>query len=253
MSEGDRMIPSGEMPDWRKPRGTHSRGGRFVMGGVIVLLGILFLLQNLGIIYVAYIWQYWPVILIAMGLSRAAGDRGINRRASGGLIAIVGLVFLARNLGYLHADVWQLFWPAILILVRGFARRGGPWSGGGPRMGGVSPASSNVLDEHAVFGGIRRRIESQEFEGGEVNAIFGGVEIDLRSAATKKDEIVIELNAVFGGVELRVPDTWDVTVRGAGIFGGYEDKTMPRRDPPSGKRPRLVITGDAVFGGVTVM
>jgi predicted membrane protein len=110
-----------------------------------------------------------------------------------------------------------------------------------------------VLNEFTVFGGVRRRIDSQEFEGGEVSAIFGGVEIDLRGAATKKDEVVIELNAIFGGVELRVPDTWDVTVRGAGIFGGYEDKTMPRRDTASGKRPLLVITGSAVFGGVTVM
>jgi hypothetical protein len=111
-----------------------------------------------------------------------------------------------------------------------------------------------VLNEVTVFGGVRRRIVSQEFEGGEVSAIFGGVEIDLRAAGTKKDEVVIEMNAIFGGVELMVPDTWDVVVRGAGIFGGYEDKTGPRREPPSGgKRPLLVITGEAVFGGVTVM
>jgi hypothetical protein len=81
----------------------------------------------------------------------------------------------------------------------------------------------------------------------------GGVHLVRRAAGTKKDEIIIEMNGVFGGVELMVPDTWDVTVRGEAIFGGFEDKTIRRRDPQAGKRPHLVITGSAVFGGVTVM
>ncbi len=176
----------------------------------------------------------------------------------GGAIAVGGMVLLASNLGYIHGNIWQLLWPVFVIFLGASfllrALKGGPSLG--LRQCGPSPvssASANVLSEYTVFGGVRRRIVSQEFEGGEVTAIFGGVEIDLRAAATKKDQIVIELNAIFGGVELMVPDTWDVSVRGAGILGGYEDKTMPRRDPASGKRPLLVITGSAVFGGVTVM
>jgi predicted membrane protein len=224
----------------------------------LLVVGIVFLLTNLGVIYPEDVHTYWPVILVAFGVAHAVLARDAGRRLFGGIVAVAGMVLLARNLGYIHGDIWGLLWPVFVIflgvsfLLR--AIKGGHPPGASPL--GFPPVPSggpNVLNEYTVFGGVRRRIDSQEFEGGEVSAIFGGVEIDLRGAATKKDEVILELNAIFGGVELRVPDTWDVTVRGAGIFGGYEDKTMPRRDPASGKRPLLVITGSAIFGGVTVM
>jgi hypothetical protein len=255
----------------RRGRRMQNPGARHAVAGIVLLvIGIVFLLTNLGVFYPEDVRTYWPLILVAFGVAHAVLRSGAGPRLWGGAIAASGLVLLAHNLGYIHGDIWQLLWPVFLIfmgvsfLVRAI-RGGHPWGPWGPFAGapdgsppslGFPPFSSanpNVLNEVTVFGGVRRRIVSQEFEGGEVSAIFGGVEIDLRAAATKKDEVVIELNAIFGGVEMRVPDTWDVTVRGAGIFGGYEDKTMPRRDPASGKRPLLVITGSAVFGGVTVM
>jgi hypothetical protein len=49
-----------------------------------------------------------------------------------------------------------------------------------------------------------------------------------------------------------VPDTWDVIVRGSSILGGFEDKTHRTPAPEGVKRPRLVIRGSAVFGGVVV-
>jgi predicted membrane protein len=234
-------------------------GPRHAVAGIVLLVvGIVFLLTNLGVIYPEDVHTYWPVILVAFGVAHAILARDAGRRLFGGIVAVSGMVLLAHNLGYIHGDIWQLLWPVFLIflgvsfLLR--AIKGGRPPGASPLgFPPVSSAGPNALNEYTVFGGVRRRIDSQEFEGGDVSAIFGGVEIDLRGAATKKDEVILELNAIFGGVELRVPDTWDVTVRGAGIFGGYEDKTMPRRDPASGKRPLLVITGSAIFGGVTVM
>jgi predicted membrane protein len=110
-----------------------------------------------------------------------------------------------------------------------------------------------VLNETTVFGGINRRIDSQEFEGGHISAVFGGIELDLRKANTKKDEIIIEADAVFGGIELTVPEHWRVTVQGSGIFGGYDDQTHPSpAASPDEKRPHLIMTGSAVFGGVSV-
>ena len=83
-------------------------------------------------------------------------------------------------------------------------------------------------------------------------AIFGGIELDLRGATTTLEELEIEANAVFGGIELIVPDTWDITVRGSGVLGGYVDKTHRVPTTIGVKRPHLTIRGGAVFGGVTV-
>ena len=225
-------------------------------GLILVILGLAFLLTNLGILSSDFVGTYWPVLLVAFGLVMAVTARHLGKMIWSGFAVLFGLGLLARNLGYIHAPFWYMFWPLILIFV-GVSmltqtlchRRYGPGGMGRPP---TSTGGPNVLNEVNVFGGVQRRIDSQEFEGGQVVSVFGGADIDLRAAGTKKDEIFIELNSVFGGVDLRVPDSWDVTVQGAGIFGGYEDKTMPRRTPESGKRPHLIITGSAVFGGVTV-
>ena len=78
--------------------------------------------------------------------------------------------------------------------------------------------------------------------------------MDLSRAGTKLDEVVIEANALLGGVELRVPPDWDVVVRGMGILGGYEDGTRPPVNVGTAgvKRPRLIVTGQALLGGVNV-
>ena len=108
------------------------------------------------------------------------------------------------------------------------------------------------MHAECVFSGTRQKIESQDFEGGKISAVFGGAEIDLRSAGTKREEISIKAEAVFGGIELWVPAHWQTIVRGTGVFGSFEDKTFPAAPGASGKAPRLVVTGAAVFGGVVV-
>jgi cell wall-active antibiotic response 4TMS protein YvqF len=83
-------------------------------------------------------------------------------------------------------------------------------------------------------------------------AVFGEVKIDLRKAGIAGDQAVIDVNALFGGVDIRVPDNWRVEMRGAGIFGAFEDKTVPPRLDPAVKTPQLIITGTAVFGAAKV-
>ena len=126
-----------------------------------------------------------------------------------------------------------------------------------PPIAGHSSAVSgrisvNVLDETAIFGGVRRRIESQEFEGGQATAICGGIELDLSKAATRKEEIVIEATAIFGGIDIRVPEHWAVSARGSAILGGFDDQTRDARSTDVPPQTRLVILGNAVFGGVTI-
>jgi hypothetical protein len=188
-----------------------------------------------------------------------------------------GFLFLVSNFGVIHGNVWRFLWPGILIMIglgmlaKALDRQA--YGGFGPGAGAadaqrfgedlkeriisnvqarIPVGSPNHLSEWAVFGGARRRMDSQDFQGGEAFACFGGVEIDLRKAGTTRDEILVEINAIFGGVEMRVPEGWNVTVRGAGIFGGHEDETMDTRVTRDGKQPHLIVNGFAVFGGVTI-
>jgi predicted membrane protein len=245
------------------------------VGGVILAgIGVVLLLQNLGIPYFEDLERYWPVILIVVGIAQAARSMGIGGKIWGGAIVAVGVIFLLNNLGLIHGNVWRLLWPGILIVVglgmlaraidrhtyggydaaarTDYARKMGENIKSRIMSDIGSSISPNRLDVWAVFGGSRRRMDTQDFQGGEAFALFGGVEVDLRKAGSTLEEIVIEAHALFGGIELRVPEAWNVSVRGAGIFGGYEDETMEGRVTTDGKQPHLIINGFAVFGGVNV-
>lgn len=258
---------------WRRNRG---HGG--LVGGVILAgIGVLLLLQNLGIPYFDDLERYWPVILIVVGVAHAARSMGMGGKVWGGVVTAAGVLFLLNNFNVIQGNLWRFVWPSILIMmglgmlarsVDRYNSRGsatGPPGNAGREMaehiknriksdfGGFGTSTSiNHLSEWAFFSGVRRRIDTQDFQGGEAFAMFGGVEIDMRKAGSTKDEILIEANAIFGGVDLRLPENWDVTVRGSGIFGGYEDKTMDSRVAQDARRPHVIVNGFAVFGGVTI-
>ncbi|HYA17456.1 MAG TPA: hypothetical protein VEF06_08320, partial [Bryobacteraceae bacterium] len=93
-------------------------------------------------------------------------------------------------------------------------------------------------------------------------AVFGSVEADFTGAiiplVTPENGGVpvrraeIEATAVFGSVEIRVPSNWRVIKEGAGVFGTYEDRTLPFRPEPGVEPPTLIIRGAAVFGSVEI-
>jgi predicted membrane protein len=229
--------------------------GGAAVGMILAGIGVLLLLQNLGIVVVEDLWDYWPVILIVFGFSRLFQSCHPAGRIWGGAIAGVGTLFLLRNLGIIHGNLWGFFWPAILIviglamLLRAFDHGGG-WDWAHPAHALRDSSTANAVKIDAVFSGAKRRFDTQEFEGGEIDAVFGGVELDLTKAAMKGDQVRIECNAVFGGIDIRVPETWSVVLRGSGVFGGFSDETQP---PPRGTNaPTLLIGGGAVFGGVNV-
>ena len=261
-----------DRPRWQ--RGMRMRGSGLVGGIILAGIGVLLLLQNLGIPMFDDLERFWPVILIIVGITHAARSWGMGGRVWGGLVFGVGVIFLLSNFNVIHGDLWRFVWPGVLILVglgmlaKNLDRNAGV--GQGPsgvgaagtrmtdqlreRMMGTSATAGSLdhLNEWAFFSGVRRRIDSQNFQGGDAFAMFGGVEIDMRKAASTQPQILIEANAMFGGVELRVPENWNVTVRGSGIFGGYEDKTMDARVAVDATQPHLIVNGFAIFGGVTI-
>ena len=173
-----------------------------------------------------------------------------------GLILVIGGAFLQLNrLGVPHFG-WAEFWPVVLIAAGLLVmwnsltskKPGCTWrmpEGGDPRT---------TINGAAVFSGLERRVTTQDFQGGSVTAVFGGIELDLTDANMQADEATLEVNAIFGGAEVRVPDSWLVAFRGAPIFGGVEDKTRLRHsgDTADPKRKVLNITGAVVFGGLEI-
>src|SRR5699024_5835086 len=108
----------------------------------------------------------------------------------------------------------------------------------------------DVLNSVAVFAETGIRSESDDFKGGKLTTVFGGVKVDLRHVEVSEQGAVSEITSVFGGVEFYVPENVRVEFGGTPIFGGFEDKT--RRRVKDGTEKVIYVQGTFVFSGVEV-
>lgn len=224
----------------------HPRSG-LLPGVVMVLAGTVVLLDHMGIISSDRLWRFWPALLIGVGAFKFFQE---CNRVFGAILMMLGGVLLLNNLGYTRLSWWDV-WP-IALIAAGIALM---WSRFElPRRPIASPAGPNSIHEYSLFGGVERRVHSNQFTGGSVTALFGGVEVDFRTADIEGEEAVLYIEAVFGGIEITVPDQWTVVYEGQSIFGGFSDETRPPLPDVPGAKPkrRLILRGRAVFGGIVV-
>ncbi|RPI04497.1 MAG: hypothetical protein EHM64_09710 [Ignavibacteriae bacterium] len=221
---------------------------RLIIGLGIIILGVLFMLGNLDIIDPHDYIRFWPAILIVIGISYLVQSQNGSGRVWGIILTFAGAAMLLDRLYFINFNLWD-YWPLILVFIGGMMivkstliRRGIA----APPFTGSSDANDRI-NAIAVVGGSKRSNSSQNFKGGELTAIMGGLEIDLRDASIK-EEAVIDITAIMGGIEMRVPDDWIVIIEGFPFLGGFEDGTRP----PKESTKRLVIKGTAVMGGVEI-
>jgi predicted membrane protein len=217
-----------------------------VMAAAVIAFGVLLLLDRNGVLDAWSILRYWPLALIGVGVVKLLGARSCSR-VTGIILIVVGVLNSGWSISY---QLWSNLWPIMIIVVGAVLL----WRAVAPgRASDVDPVmESSWLHEFTMFGGGERKLATPAFEGGDAFAMFGGFEIDLRKSAMKGNRAVIDANCMFGGIVIKVPEDWNVTLRGLGIFGGYSDST---RHPRSGEVPfakHLVVRGMAMFGGVEV-
>ena len=227
---------------------------RVVFGLFIVAVGLFALLDNLHLFDSHLVQPFWPLVFVAMGALRLSQSSRAQGAVFGVGLIVVGAGLTLNNLGLIHFQMRDL-WPVILIFVglnvltRGFRRGTDGQPLPRPRPGHRDERLEHgaSIDASAMMSGIVLKNDSQEFAGGEINAVMGAVEIDLRQAAIAT-EAVLHLSVIMGGVEIRVPREWSVSVNGTPMLGGIEDKTAPPLTP--GKR--LIIEGSVIMGGVEI-
>jgi hypothetical protein len=229
-------------------RNSGSCSSGMILGVGVILLGVVLLLEQIPGIResraLEVLKDLWPLILVAMGMVRLRNSR---RPARGWVLIAVGLILLTMTLGHGRFDA--LIWPGILLCAGIFIvlrtlshqRRSMPESGD----------SDDFIRGTAILSGFKHKIHSQAFKGGELTAIFGGFDLDLRQVTIAGDSARIDVFLLFGGGEIRVPEDWEVTIQATAIAGGVGDKS-PLVPPVSGGRPRLILSGFILFGGAEV-
>src|SRR5437763_208739 len=181
-----------------------------VIGGVVfIVVGLVLLLEKMGILPSGFGLHFWPCIFIVIGLVKIVYAGG---RPTGTAIIAVGIFLQLHEIGVIHLNFWDL-WP-VFIIIAGAAML---WQA----IAGPESATSTdpEFESLYVFGGGDRYVDSKNFKGGSLFAVFGGYKIDLTHAEMEGDRAVINASAVFGGGQIRVPENWQVSAQGAGSCG----------------------------------
>lgn len=220
---------------------------RLLIGLLILAVGGAILLNNLGVLSydIKRYFLQWEVLLILLGFIFVISH---DHKIPGVLLILVGGVLYLRNFLDLDFNFWQIFWPALLIIIGVMIilhRRFDP-----SRCEKKSIGDEDIIDEVAVFGGGDKTILSQNFQGGKVLAIFGGSNFNLSRARLSPGRNYIDIMAVFGGLKLIVPEDWNVKINVMSIFGGFSDKhRIQPRNEDSKPDSELIIKGFVIFGG----
>ncbi len=218
--------------------------GQALAGLLLLLVGGSIFAHNLDLIDARRFWRYWPVAPLAFGLVKLGWGGSRGDKALGVVLTVFGGAHLAKALGYWSpgpADIAALVLMTVggFFIVRGLFGRPAP---------DISAEASDTISAFAVLAGFERSNNSQNFRGGDLTAVMGGCEIDLRHASMRAPA-AIDVFVMWGGIEIRVPDDWTVELRGTPLLAGFVDKT---RAPVLASDKRLIVRGVALMGGVEI-
>lgn len=158
---------------------------------------------------------------------------------------LVGVMLLLACQDIISFDIlYKLIWPFILVIVgisllfkttanQKFIEK----------TKGLKQDSQNCC---ATFGGQEMNV-TDNFEGTNLDAIFGGIDCHLEKALIKHD-VLIKATAVFGGIDLFVPDDVNVVISSTSIFGGVDNKKISEK----AHKKTIYVKALCLFGGVDI-
>lgn len=98
------------------------------------------------------------------------------------------------------------------------------------------------------FGADEYVYHGEPFRGARLDALCGGLRLDMRQALISEDE-EIDIHTFLGGVEILVPANVNVIVNSHDFLGGVSDETV--KSPDSVSRT-IHITASNFLGGVSI-
>lgn len=210
-----------------------------MVGIVFIIVGVIVGLNSFGITNINIFFDGWWTLFIIIP---AINGLVTNEEKTGSIIwLIIGIALLLGCQDLISFDIlWKLTLPVILVFI-----------GLSIMFNNNDKKSSKNTDDNeycACFSGQTIKFDGKDFKGAEVNAIFGGITIDLTNAKVK-DGAVIDATAVFGGVTILIPEDLKVEIKSTSVFGGVSDKTKNKEKKD---KVTLHVNGCSIFGGVDI-
>ena len=219
--------------------------GNFLWGLVFIALGLIIGLNAMGITNIDIFFDGWWTLFIIIpcfiGIFK-------EQEKLGNLIGLtIGIVLLAAAQGAISgALIAKLIFPIILVAIGLNIIFKGVISNAITEK--IKSVNKNDLETYCTtFSEQKVNMNGEDFRGTNLEAIFGGVELDLNGANITEDR-VIYATAIFGGVTIKMPQNVNVKVKSNSIFGGVSNKVTSKIE----NAPTIYVNGSAIFGGVEI-
>jgi hypothetical protein len=213
-----------------------------IIGLFLLIMGTLITLKTLNIgIQINYGMVGWSFLAL-IGVFMMCNDNKLSTIPS--ILMFVGVWNALNTAEIISGSIFLLIWPFILIII-------GTNLIFGKTLFNKAPTNIQNNPEgivyNGIFSGIEERISLKNFKGLTANAIFGGVELDLRDIEIT-DNVQIDISALFGGVTLILPDKYNIIIgESIALFGGTDNKFKSILDD---NKKTIYINCRAIFGGV---
>lgn len=233
-------------------------------GWVLILLGLWLFLGQLGWIRLSLSQVLLPGVLLFVGASMvlrsmsgpaasrpspraddlppasgAAGPSGPDAGPASQAHARPDAEFSYRPGDSRNAEGWQDHWQA------------------SPRAGQAGQRSSHtepqppgeVLKCLSVLSMSELRPASAGFSGANLNAVLGGIRLDLSAVEPSGGTVTVEIFALLGQVQILVPPHWVVRSQVGALLAAH---ALRRHSPDTATAPTLILKGVVVMGRLDV-
>lgn len=162
------------------------RTPRLIFGSLLILLGTLFLLDNLGYIDAAdMIADFWPLSIVLVGIAILLRSRQMPKSS---VASAANVQVEAESARASHED------------------------------------SSDLIVRSEVFGDIKLVPTSKAFAGASCNTVFGDIRLDLSNVELKPGESIIRLSTMFGDIKVDVTNSMEFASQASTMIGDIKIK-----------------------------
>jgi hypothetical protein len=225
-----------------------------VIGITIMAVGVVLLLDTIGVRDAASLMKYWPGLIVLFGASLVAQafkpvDPAVPKQGSGGV------------------PCFFLFLLAVAMF----------WSFGIPGSTWTSAAGRGVTAT-GIMGKAESTSSDPDIRSGRVAVLMGRSSLDLRQVKLAPgEEVVVDVLVAMGRATVRIPDHWVVDASALPVMGSVDEERftpispeaetegqaptaeqLPPGDaattqpPATGPPPRLRLRGFVMMGKVEI-
>lgn len=223
--------------------------GSIIWGIILVIVGLILGGNALGLTEINLFFDgWWTVFIIVPSFIGLFKD---NDKTGSFLGLLVGILLLLACRGMLDYElIWKLTFPAIItaiglsLIIKNLFNRN--------VTNNIKKIEEKgkVYDKYtATFSGQNIKIDGEVFKGTNLDAVFGGLKLDLRNAIIEED-VVINASSVFGGIDIFVPNNIIVKTKSNSIFGGVSNKKDKLEKNET--THTIYLNATCVFGGVDI-